>query len=361
MLALAGISNLCAQPFTIPTVVHVLHNNGVENISDLQVLDGVGIMNDLFSNAFGSDVPPPFDVLVADAQIQFCLATTAPDGSPTNGIDRIDVGPGFVGGPVSSFIGQWPPERYLNIWVVPEIQDQPFINSALNPAEAELTPAADGVMIRHSYFGTIGTSAPFNWGVIAPLLGRYFNLLLLWELSTGTGGCGDDEVSDTPPCQMIVNCAENQPSCTPGVQANRWDYMTYSYCGRMFTPGQRDRMHACLQSPIAMRSNLWSDANLGQTGCGLVTAANETKTTESVQIFPNPAMDHLMITGLLPEAGSVEVLDITGRVILSRNVPPTHSGQFVVTLPTIQNHLHTIVRVKQPGHNMSIPVLISGE
>ena len=46
------------------------------------------------------------------------------------------------------------------------------------------------------------------------------------------------------------------------------NYMTYSYCQRMFTAGQRDYVYTTLNSPLAQRNNLWTAANLALAGCG---------------------------------------------------------------------------------------------
>jgi len=53
---------------------------------------------------------------------------------------------------------------------------------------------------------------------------------------------------------------------TNGIIENTQNYMDYSYCSKMYTEGQRDRMRAALESPIAGRSNLWSATNLAATG-----------------------------------------------------------------------------------------------
>jgi PKD repeat protein len=42
--------------------------------------------------------------------------------------------------------------------------------------------------------------------------------------------------------------------------------MEYSYCSRMFTQGQANRMRAALQSNTASRNQLWTQANLAETG-----------------------------------------------------------------------------------------------
>jgi PKD repeat protein len=55
-------------------------------------------------------------------------------------------------------------------------------------------------------------------------------------------------------------------SGTNGLIENTQNYMDYSYCSKMYTIGQKDRMRAALESPIAGRDNLWSASNLAATG-----------------------------------------------------------------------------------------------
>ncbi len=42
--------------------------------------------------------------------------------------------------------------------------------------------------------------------------------------------------------------------------------MDYTYCSKMFTKGQVERMHATLNSDVAGRNNLWDPSNLNRTG-----------------------------------------------------------------------------------------------
>src|SRR6218665_158105 len=55
-------------------------------------------------------------------------------------------------------------------------------------------------------------------------------------------------------------------SGTTGLVENTENYMDYSYCSKMYTIGQRDRLRAALESATSGRSNLWSAANLAATG-----------------------------------------------------------------------------------------------
>ncbi|MCB0797214.1 MAG: hypothetical protein KDB85_06300, partial [Chitinophagales bacterium] len=73
---------------TIPTVVHVVYNTASENISDAQVLSQLEVLNEDFRrlNADASSTLAEFVGVAADCEIEFCLATTDPNGNPTTGI-----------------------------------------------------------------------------------------------------------------------------------------------------------------------------------------------------------------------------------------------------------------------------------
>ncbi|MBN8697240.1 MAG: T9SS type A sorting domain-containing protein [Bacteroidetes bacterium] len=60
---------------------------------------------------------------------------------------------------------------------------------------------------------------------------------------------------------------------TYGTMENVENYMEYSYCSKMFTIDQKDRMRAALTSSVSGRNNLWSAANLAATGVTPVGAA----------------------------------------------------------------------------------------
>ena len=68
-------------PLVLPVVVHVVHQNGPENLSDAQVEAAVAHLNAAFAHTgyFAQQGAG------TDALIQFCLARQTPDGLPTNG------------------------------------------------------------------------------------------------------------------------------------------------------------------------------------------------------------------------------------------------------------------------------------
>src|SRR6478672_7469103 len=170
---------------TIPVVVHVVHREKRENISDAQVKSQIRVLNRDYraKNPDKSKVPAVWKSLVTDAKIEFQLATKDPAGNPTNGITRTAT-------TVASFkpddsvkskktggVDPWPTDRYMNIWVC-KLAD-PLLGYAQFPGGPAKT---DGVVILHSAFGTGGTTAaPFNKGRTATHeVGHFFNLRHIW-------------------------------------------------------------------------------------------------------------------------------------------------------------------------------------
>lgn len=261
---------------TIPVVVHVVYNNATENISDAQINSQISVLNLDFRklNADISSIPGPFAGLAADAEIQFCLASTDPSGNPTTGITRTasthgsfylenDVKYATTGGH-----DVWNPDNYLNIWVCR------LSNNLLGYAQFPgLDPATDGVVIGYTCFGTLGTAqSPYNLGRTATHeIGHYFDLLHIWGDEDACAA--DDEVTDTPqqkasnggcPNYPLVNGAGASCSGTaPGAMfMNYMDYVNDA-CMYMFTTGQKARIQAALNGP---RASLMSS-----TACNSVT------------------------------------------------------------------------------------------
>ena len=246
-----------ATPYVIPVVVHVVHRAASENISDAQVNSQIKVLNEDFraKNSDKSKVPSVWQGLVADANIEFRLATKDPKGNETNGIvtkktDRFS----FSQDDSVKFAAQggsaaWPRDRYLNIWVCT------LGGGLLGYAQFPGGPAStDGVVILNTAFGTTGTaSAPFNKGRTASHeVGHFLNLRHIWGDTTDCSG--SDFASDTPTQRLPNTGKPSFPhiSCTNGPSGDMFmNYMDYvdDAVMFMFTPGQVARMYAALQGP----------------------------------------------------------------------------------------------------------------
>lgn len=253
---------------TIPVVVHVIHNGGTENISDLQIQSQLDVLNEDFRKRLGS----LGDGKGIDTRIEFCLAKKDAFGRCTDGIVRIR-------SPLTNHLPSqrgslrdlsfWNPEKYLNIYIVKSISGGVLGYSSFPGGP----PDADGIVIKHSAFGRTGTVVkPNNLGrTTTHEISHWFGLY-----HTFTGGCGNDscqegdKICDTPPvaspnygCPKGVNSCHTDIPDLPDQIENYTDY-TDDSCKNMFTRGQKQRMHATLAT---VRPQIWSANNLYATGC----------------------------------------------------------------------------------------------
>ena len=252
--------------YTIPLVFHVVHDNGVENISDAQIHDAILQLNEDFTvnDAIG-DIDEAFTEIVASVGIEFRLAEKDPDGDPTDGINRIQSELTYNGSQISlKELIQWEPTKYLNIWVVYSLGNFNGSAFAYYPADADAYPIYDGVVSSHWGVGRTGTAVWTHYKILTHEIGHWANLKHTWGDQSGNQegiGCEyDDGVTDTPNTTGNTGCDVTATSC--GNLDNIQNYMDYSDCSNMFTEGQKTRMLACLNSAVAGRNNIWSASNL---------------------------------------------------------------------------------------------------
>ena len=171
----------------IAVVVHVVWNKARQNMSDAQIASQINVLNRAYrrTQIDLNDAPAPFLPLAADVRIEFFLARVDPHGAASTGIERRQTSVASfccddaVKSQASGGAQAWPADRYLNIWVCQLDGDLPgYAQCPGGPA------ATDGVVIRHSAFGTIGTAAsPFHLGRTATReIGRWLNLNHLWNI-----------------------------------------------------------------------------------------------------------------------------------------------------------------------------------
>jgi len=260
------------DPYIIPVVFHIIHEYGPENISMAQVQDAVRVMTDDFNaNSIGiGTVQDPFVDIVGDIGIEFRLAALDPEGNCTNGIVRTvsDV-TNYGGENLKEVSPIWDRSKYLNIWVCKSIESgaagYTYYPSSLAGAFGETN---DGIVVRYDYVGSIGESSVGRSHTLTHEVGHWIDLPHLWGSTNSPdeeSNCNtDDGVADTPNTIGWTSCQIFGESC--GSLDNVENFMEYSYCGKMFTEGQKMRMLAALTSSIAERESLWSEENLAETG-----------------------------------------------------------------------------------------------
>lgn len=292
--------------YKIPVVFHILHDNGSENISDAQVMDALAILNrdfrklnpdtaTIFKDFDGKDnitgLPSSIEPKATDVEIEFVLATKAPNGQCFKGITRTmsplayvtstQNGEGFdqveaIRNGNDVYQGNWSSDNYLNVFICGNIGGA--AGYTYKPSNWNLGDMSNGIWILHTYFGSIGTSTPYSSRAMTHEVGHWLNLSHVWGDNNSPGdvnscGIGNDFVDDTPDCVGSTSCFTLKNSCSTDnaywgfdMTDNIENYMEYSYCAKMFTPGQSSRMRQALNSSIGGRNNLFKTSNLIATG-----------------------------------------------------------------------------------------------
>lgn len=269
--------------YDVPLVVHVVHDYGVENLSDNDIYEAAQNWALAFvkKNADTASVLPAFVPYIGNARIRLHLATIDPNGNPTKGVVRHNSYLTFAAADEAKY-QSWPNNKYINIWFINSFGSSGAAAYAYYPSSGAFMPNYDGVISLASYLNTSKT--------IPHELGHVLNLQHVWGNNNNAGvACGNDGVDDTPPTKghtpgcvsaalFDTTCASGYmkayPSMTGVVDSvvdypdttNAQNIMDYTYCSNMFTKGQCARMRKALTSSVAGRNNLITEANLAQTG-----------------------------------------------------------------------------------------------
>ncbi|HEX8547294.1 MAG TPA: M43 family zinc metalloprotease [Cytophagaceae bacterium] len=274
--------------YKIPVVIHIIYYNEETNLSDALVQTQLQVLNEDFRklNADTINAFPDYRQRAADVNIEFCLATFDPCGNYTTGVNRIfynatTLWNGYDNAAVDirmKALSYWPSDQYLNIWVADlgHYENGNLKNTlgyASFPSNANINGIGgdqyeaprDGVAIDFKAFGRKPRDYKYDLGRTATHeIGHWLGLIHIW----GDSNCGNDFVDDTPrqsfdnrnmstSCSPhFSSCNENGPS-TRDMHENFMDY-TPDRCMSLFTYGQKERMHAVLEtSPrrVALRNS----------------------------------------------------------------------------------------------------------
>jgi PKD repeat protein len=285
-----GGSSSKAVVYRIPVVFHVLHDNGVENISREQIVDALRILNRDYRrlNPDADDVAPAFIGNPADVEVEFVFATIAPNGACFNGITRTQnalTSNGSSGNDqVDAIIagndiynGEWAGNKYLNIFVCKSIGGA--AGYTYTPNNWLGSSMKNGIWVLQEYVGSIGTGDENRSRTLTHEVGHWLNLPHVWGgtnnpgLASNCSAGSDDGVADTPETIGNTNCLLTANTCS--LDNAYWgfdqidpveNYMNYSYCSKMFTPGQATRMRNALNSSVGGRNYIRSTTNLIATG-----------------------------------------------------------------------------------------------
>jgi hypothetical protein len=342
------------QVITIPIVVHIIHNgdaiNTNENISDAQILSQITVLNQDFRRALNT---PGFNsnAIGADIGIEFCLAQRTPNGTATNGINRVNLGVPFwtTGTSVEGTLKAqtiWDPTQYFNIWVAKFTDnyndDEDNLGGVLGYAQFPSNSglgglnsdggivSTDGVIIDYRGFGSSTYAAgSYHQGydkgrTTTHEIGHCFGLRHIWGDNDFCNTNGTDSFKDFCPDTPAANdanydCLEIYNSC-PVAAGNDMteNYMDYSNdaCMNTFTLNQKARILAVFQNS-PRRASLKTS-----TACQTPLAVKTFDDNNLLTIYPNPATEVVNIglgaSDVLPT--SYSIINTLGQVIAVKNV-----------------------------------------
>ncbi|MBS1547178.1 MAG: hypothetical protein JST38_09120 [Bacteroidetes bacterium] len=254
---------------TIPVVVHVVWNTAAENVPDLVITNILDQMNDDYQalNSDYGNVRPVFAPLRANANIDFCLATVAPDGSATTGIVRQQTTKTWFDPDSETDDMKYPPygssawntNKYLNIWIcdISSGASGGLVTAgyAYLPYGGMVGSPIDGLVLDRSYGTGLGDRTATHE------VGHYLGLDHPW----GDGNCSPgDGISDTPATNSPTYSCSNTSLMKCNTLTQYENFMDYSNCTMMFTNGQAAVMTGVLNG---VRSQLLT-SNACQGGGG---------------------------------------------------------------------------------------------
>jgi Pregnancy-associated plasma protein-A len=268
----------------IPVVVHVVHRNDEQNISDAIIRNQIEIMNNDFRrrNVDRTNTPSLFSTLASDTRIQFYLACRDSQGNPHSGIirkrtthtntgsgsaNRFVIEDNTVAFDSESGSNSWDNTKYLNIYVA-DFYSKTYGDEILGAGhfphqtftlnnQLPNSTRSNVVSILQVDYKAFGSGQSYltsgaNFGRTSTHeIGHWLALRHIWGEDRGC--TGSDLVDDTPnqagPSPFDANACRNHPyddGCSTAIMF--MNFMDYSAdnCMNLFTNGQKNRMRNCL-------------------------------------------------------------------------------------------------------------------
>ncbi len=278
--------------YVIPVVFHVIYSSASDSVGHNRIFGQLWRLHEDFRR-----IPETigYSGSGADMEIEFSLATKAPNGQDTIGIVywRYDQPPlswssrDFCRETQDQTMKQataWDPSKYLNIWIVPRLCVAPGgtppcdPNNCGNVAGYASFPSASasvyGSVIGERYFWGSGINSRSTRTTVHEL-GHNLNLLHPFQDGCGASNCtlSGDRVCDTPPTSDQNFSVTRQNTCTndnPDRPDNTRNIMDYVNDPEMthFTAGQRARSWNAINNTSSRLYPLTRSTNQLSTGTG---------------------------------------------------------------------------------------------
>ena len=295
----------------IPVVVHVMHNGDAlgtgTNITDAQIQSAIDNMSEAFSHT-GVYNDGNHNGYTANTNARFALAQTAPDGSSTNGIIRVDVsgeawqatydadgirpsgGSAGVAESTVKALSIWPGSDYMNIWLVNRINGGGLCFGTIGYAYFPGGPSdLDGMVVIAGGFGYDPTNSLWPATLCNGLNlngtadhegGHYLDLFHTFQGDGGGSVCPSDAdcgtngdcCADIPVHRRTsFNCPADDPAgnvCTGGANTYIHNFMDYSSdaCSHGFSNDQKARIDASITTNGGRNGFCFAQGALAPTG-----------------------------------------------------------------------------------------------
>jgi PKD repeat protein len=298
----------------IPIVFHVVWNTSAQNISDATILAQLDRLNADFSSSYLNTQASAFQNAGVNTQIQFCLASTDPQGNPTNGITRTQTNVtnfGVSDNMKSNATGgrnPWPHQSYYNVWIAHigySTTTGGTAGFAYLPAWGSQFEAVDGTVVAYQVIGANETTLTHESG-------HYLGLNHTWgDLESCAN---DDGFADTPNCSepsfgswQNNGCPLTKSTCGSLDQVE--NFMDYASCPTLFSA----------QQSAFMNNILSTNYSWGQPGrAGLISSSG----CDGQQTGDAPIADFTGVPTTVPVGTNVNFTD------LSTNSPTQWSWTF---------------------------------
>lgn len=365
----------------IPVVVHVIWKTTAENLADQYIIGAITALNKDFRKqnpdaANINTMAPQWASLMADCEIEFCLATKDPTGAATTGITRTQTTITEFGQDTRmKYTAQggkdaWNSSKYLNLWCV-NFGSSGLLGFATFPGG---NAAEDGVVCEYKSLPGPPAYNPYDLGrTNTHEIGHWLNLYHTFQngcagLTSSNCASAGDRICDTPPissptygCPTNTNansCTETSPFPPPYTsdQKNMWmNYMDYTddACMYSFTAGQKTRMTSCVNTS---RSGLLTSA---ATNCATGTGINEKELEQYFSAYPNPSSGEVFLSLALDVASAdISVYNSIGEAVLTRKVAVPATKEIKLDLSNNPDGVY-LVKIKTSEGTITKKIVIN--